>query len=173
MSFIPDVGVGALGSLVGTGIGVVASTLFRAVNPNDRLSGRWEGDLECKNPDGRLKSHVMRCVIVLARPIARPNSGLLYYQIECTSTDKIIIRGLDELKGYKAIGHSLFPTGITMDFIRRFHKLPSGDIDESERRYRFHCKFDGVFSRAPRLEIITNVERGESSETWFGTFQKH
>lgn len=172
MSLIPDVGVGALGSLVGTVIGAVMSSVYRAVNPNNRLSGRWEGDLECKNENGRLKSYVMRCVLVLARPIARPNSGLLYYQIECTSTDKIIIRGLDELKGYKAIGY-FFPTEINMDFIRRFHKLPSGDIDESERGYHFRCKFDGFFSRAPRLEIITNVERGESSETWFGTFQKH
>jgi hypothetical protein len=140
-----------------------------------RLTGRWEGDLECTNKNAtESRTHVIRCILVLARPIARPNSGLLYYQKECTATDKILVRGLDELKKYKRVKGYFRPKEIAMEFTRRFHKYPSGEVDESAEAYKFQGKFEGLFSRAPALDVETRIKNNKNgSDVWCGTLQKH
>lgn len=138
-----------------------------------KLSGRWEGDLECISalcPD--LRTHVIRCVLVLARPISRQNSGLLYYTRECTASDKVLVRGLDELKDYKRTNGPFRAPQFTMQFTRRFHKHPDGRLDETTPAYLFRCRFAGLFASAPKLYVETDIPNDRQPDVWKGVFQK-
>lgn len=169
-----DIGVNLAANAVWAfgGAGIVLGARVFALDA--RLSGRWEGDLECSGALAQeLRTHVIRCVLVLARPIARQNSGLLYYTRECTTTDKVLVRGLDELKDYKRSNGAFRAPEFTMQFTRRFHKHPDGHLDESTPAYLFRCRLAGLLSRAPKLYIETDIPNERHPDVWKGVFQKH
>ena len=163
-SISSDLGINlAAAALWATG-GASITYCARVFALDSRLSGRWEGDLECRGPSpgaAEFRTHVIRCVLVLARPIARQNSGLLYYTRECTATDTVVVRGLDELKDYSRSNGVLRAPEFTMQFTRRFHKHPDGRLDESTPAYIFRCRFAGLLARAPKHKRGGDLCRGD------------
>lgn len=161
-------GIAALG-----GSGVTMATRF--VLLDSRLTGRWEGELRCDDDvANRSKTHVIRCIMILARPIARENSGFFYYQRECTHKDIIMVRGLDELTKYEKIGRAIRNPEIEMIFTRKFHKEPHGETDDTPAGYRFNCKMNNLLSRAPKMQVSTQIPTYDGKQNnWSGIFQKH
>lgn len=164
-----DIGVGALDSMVAAGIGAAASTLIRMADPDVRLSGRWEGDFTCSTHS--YPTHVIHCVMVIARPSVRPNSGLLYYTRECSKEAKIIIRGMDELRKYSVKRRKL-GCDISMSFVRRFQKNPDESIDYSESIYDFECICDTLLKINPSLNVKTHIRSPTTVDIWEGVLQK-
>ncbi len=169
MSLIPDIGVGVLGSIVAMGIGTTVTVVARAVNPDVRLSGRWEGDFTCSTHS--YPTHVIHCVMVIARPSVRPNSGLLYYTRECSKEAKIIIRGMDELQKYSVRRRKL-GCDINMSFVRRFQKNRDETIDYSESIYDFECTCDTLLKINPLLNVRTHIRGQTAVDIWEGILQK-
>jgi hypothetical protein len=154
------------------GAGAILTNLYHAFNLGGRLSGRWIGDLECQSKgDPKYSSHVIHCMLVVARPIGGRSSGLLYYDRQCHATNMIITRGVDELKDYSRLNNAFSTPQFTMDFVRRFHYEAVG-TNQSPRPYHFRCSFPRIFSRST-LRIQTQIESTTTGlDIWTGLFRK-
>lgn len=157
---------------VGTGIAANAAwatfTMPRIFSLNARLTGRWEGDLTCpQSTDPDVRGHVIHCIIVLARPANRQNSGLLYYRRHDPSSGKNIVEGVDELHDLQKC-----PDSTTKEFIvaftRRLHKYADNRIDTSDTKYAFRSRLD-----SNKLYATTEIPNcSKAHDTWEGCFHK-
>lgn len=154
--------------------GAAASTWFlNWFSIDSKLTGRWEGSLTCSCPNvPEFRTHVIHCVLVLARPKSRDTSGLLYYTRECTKSDKHLVRGVDELTDYRCSKSNWKDLQFALCFTRQFHKHPNGKLDYNTPRYDFDMNLTGRFSRKPKIHVTTRIPNGPDHNSWVGTFQR-
>ena len=173
MSFSIDLSANLAASAIWAGSAAATAWFVHWSSTDSRLTGRWEGDLTCDGSTApHFRTHVIRCVLVLARPKARNTSGLLYYTRECTTTDKKLVRGVDELADYSCSGQTLKQVDFVLSFIRRFHKHPNGKLDYNSPSYDFNMNLAGRFARHPKLHVKTRIPNGALFDDWSGTFQR-
>jgi hypothetical protein len=166
---VPNVVGGALCALGGAALTRVAG----AVRLDDRLTGRWEGDLRGSGAAlEEFPTHVIHWVLVLARPSARQNSGFVYYWRECTQTDAIIAKGVDELDDYARSNGIGLPPQCELRFVRRLHKPINAPIDTSPRPYGVRCRFGKWWARGEKLYVEIAIVNGQRRDTWEGVLQK-
>jgi hypothetical protein len=167
-----DLAVRVTASVTAALLGWAAASLIRWIGINRILTGRWEGDLTCSEFSDENKSHIIHCILVLARPQHGENSGLLYYQRECTKTGAFLQRGVDEFTDYQRFSSGLQRRRFRMIFVRRMHEYPNKTIDDRPAQYIFDCVIANAFSRGPKLLVQTQIQHGSRRDTWVGNLQK-
>ncbi len=173
MAITTDLAVNLAASAIWAVAGIAVGYASRAYDLDTRLTGQWEGDLTCENRQNlEFQSHVIHCVLVLARPSASRTSGLLYYNRECFATRTTITRGVDALADLKRAEGSFRTPEFNMKVVRRFH-INDGNLDESPKPYDFKIRFPR-FERVPALQVQTEIacKNGMRRDTWTGVFQK-
>lgn len=129
MAIATEVTVGVCTAALTAGL----ARLISAISADARLTGRWEGELSPQgDASAEFRTHVIRWVLVLARPARSSNCGLLHYRRECTAESRIIAQGLDQLLDYTS-SSAILPKRCNLVIGRVFHKRADGDIDYTER----------------------------------------
>lgn len=169
-----DIVAGLVTTAISGSVGMAAVKAAAYISLDSKLCGRWEGNLH-RNKEASIEfpTHVIKCVMVLARPASRQNSGLLYYTRKCTSQDLTLVSGLNELQDYKKDGSTLRNIRFTMEFTRTFHRHLDERVDTSPSATTLACRLEGITNCAPKLYVQTKVPNADTENTWSGVFRKN